>query len=84
MVKKQKEEIQKIPQNTITTLLQELADSIISDHHDKIFATFIQDFQIFALKILAFTTSDFFSYNPKQIDPDPDILEIRQPLVISK
>ena len=28
--KKAKEEIQKIPQNTITTLLQELADSIIS------------------------------------------------------
>ena len=28
--KKAKEEIQKIPQNTITILLQELADSIIS------------------------------------------------------
>ena len=28
--KKAKEEIQKIPQNTITSLLQELADSIIS------------------------------------------------------
>ena len=28
--KKAKEEVQKIPQNTITSLLQELADSIIS------------------------------------------------------
>ena len=30
---------------------------------------------------LAFTASDFFSYNPKQVDPDPDILEIRQPIL---
>ena len=31
--------------------------------------------EIFVRKILAFTASDFFSYNPKQVDPDPDDLE---------